>query len=263
MVNYAFVRFDEKTMARVTGKDLPISTKTSREVVKFIKGMNTKKAISYLEQVVELKKPIPYTRFNGNVPHKRGKGFGPGRFPKKTSVHIIALIKSLEKNADAKGLDLDKLEIIHGSVSLGATSGGMRWHYGRRRRKKKLTHVQLVAQEVEKEEKKPAKKKETKKEVSKKETKPIEKSIEVPKDIPKETKEEKLKEEAKEEKLKEEAKEEKLKEETKEEKLKEETKEEKLKEEAKKEEKKLLEKVSSKAGEVEKEKEEARVEDKK
>jgi len=112
----------------VTGKDIargrvneaPISPKHAIEIAGFIKGMNLDDAASYLNDVVALKKPIPFKRFNRNVPHRKGLvGWDAGRFPKKASQVYIRLINSVRKNAEYDGLELTQLRIIHVSANRG------------------------------------------------------------------------------------------------------------------------------------------------
>jgi len=152
---YAFQKFDPKEMVRVVGRSLPISTKASVEIAAFIKGKQIDKAITNLEKVVEGKLAVPYKRYVKDIPHRKGAGMRTGRFPKKASKHIIVLLKSLRSNAQNQGLDTSKLFIIHAA----AQKGPIVFHYGRRRTKRKNTHFEIVAKQIEKEEKKKTSKK--------------------------------------------------------------------------------------------------------
>jgi len=60
-----------ENVARAKANELPISPKHSIEIARFIKNMTTTEARAYLADVVELKKAIPFKRFNRNVAHKR------------------------------------------------------------------------------------------------------------------------------------------------------------------------------------------------
>jgi large subunit ribosomal protein L22 len=76
--------------------------------------MRLDKAKEVLEQVVELKTPIPYRRHNKKVAHRKGaQGYDAGRFPKKTAGEILKLLDSVESNAEFKGLYTDRLKIVH------------------------------------------------------------------------------------------------------------------------------------------------------
>jgi large subunit ribosomal protein L22 len=112
----------------VTGKDIargrvneaPISPKHAIEIASFIKGMNLDDAATYLNDVLALKKPIPFKRFNRDVPHRKGLvGWDAGRFPNKASKVYLRLINSIRKNAEYDGLEVTQLKIIHVSANRG------------------------------------------------------------------------------------------------------------------------------------------------
>lgn len=106
--------------ARAKANELPISPKHSIEIARFIKNMTTTEAKAYLADVVELKKAIPFKRFNRNVAHKRGLSKWPaGRYPVKAATAYIRLIESVEKNAEYIGLDTENLRIDHVSANRG------------------------------------------------------------------------------------------------------------------------------------------------
>ncbi len=150
MAKYSFQKYDEKKMVRVRGRHLPISLKTTTEVLRFVKGRNIDKAISLLEEVKEAKRPVPFLRYKKDIPHRKGK-ISVGRFPKKVSENVINLLESLKANAKDKGLDEKSLSIIHAAAHPGPNL----WHYGRhRRRLRKVCHAEIVAQEAKKEVKK-------------------------------------------------------------------------------------------------------------
>ena len=90
----------KKSEAVVKGISLPLSTKTSRDICKFIKGKNIQKAIAELGQIAIKKKALP---MKGELPHRKGKIMSGG-YPKKASEYFIGLLKSLQGNANANGL---------------------------------------------------------------------------------------------------------------------------------------------------------------
>ncbi len=143
----SFQAYDSKTMAKVVGTHLPISSKNSREIARVIAGMNLDAAIKYLEDVMDKKRAVPYKRYNRDTPHRKGNGFGAGRFPNKSSMFIINLLKSLKANASDKSLDSDNLQIVH----VAAQRGSVLWHYGRLRgRRRKCTHFEAIAKAIDK-----------------------------------------------------------------------------------------------------------------
>lgn len=125
----------KKTEAVVNAKNLPISTKDSAAICKFIKNKKIENAIADLEQVLLLKKAVP---MKGEIPHKKGKGMASGRFPKNAAQSFIKLLKSLSANATYNGLEEP---IIAAAVAnIGARPyGKFGWV------RKKRSHVKLKA----------------------------------------------------------------------------------------------------------------------
>jgi large subunit ribosomal protein L22 len=109
----------EKT-AKASGRELKVSHKAAREVCRAIKGMMLNSAKEYLRDVVAKKKAIPYTRYKKKLPHRHGliKTFA-GRYPVKPSEQILDVLNSAQSNAENKGLDVDRLRIIHAAAYQG------------------------------------------------------------------------------------------------------------------------------------------------
>jgi large subunit ribosomal protein L22 len=113
--------------------------------------MTTSEAKAYLADVVELKKAIPFKRFNRNVAHKRGLSKWPaGRYPVKAAEAYIRLLESVEKNAEYIGLDVEKLRIDHVAANTGR---GLRAFFpramGRATPKRRETvNIEIVVSEV-------------------------------------------------------------------------------------------------------------------
>ena len=141
--NYAFQEYDEGTMSRAYGRALSISTKKSVEVCNWIKGKSLSSALKMLEDVVAMRKAVPYSRFNQELAHQRATG--PGGFPINVAKNVILILKSAEANASAKGLNTSSLKIVHICAHLGSRP----FRHGRKRRvKAKRTHIEVVLQEV-------------------------------------------------------------------------------------------------------------------
>ena len=85
----------KKTEVAVNAKSVPISTKYSMAICKFIKYKTIEQAINDLEAVIVKKKAVP---MKGEIPHRKGRIMS-GRFPKRASEHFIILLNSLAKNA--------------------------------------------------------------------------------------------------------------------------------------------------------------------
>ena len=123
----------KKTEAIVNVVNLPISTKHSIAVCRFIKNKKIENAISELEQVFSFKKAVP---MKGEIPHRKGKGMMSGRYPKKATEHFIKLLKALSANANTNGLD--NPVIVEAVANIASRPFGK---FGRVR--KKRTHVKI------------------------------------------------------------------------------------------------------------------------
>lgn len=111
---------DPERTAKASGREIRVSPKSAREVCKAIKGMMLNRAKRYLMDVMEKKKAVPFTRFNKKAGHRRGleKGFA-GRYPVKTAKHILKVLEGAEANAEHKGLDAERMRVIHTSAYPG------------------------------------------------------------------------------------------------------------------------------------------------
>ncbi len=135
------VKKPKKTEAMVNAKNLPMSTKDSAAICRFIKNKKIENAIADLEQVLRLKKSIS---MKGEIPHRKGKGIMSGRFPRKAAQNFIKLLKSLSANATYNGLE--EPVISEAITNIGARPyGKFGWV------RKKRTHVKLKAVEIKKE----------------------------------------------------------------------------------------------------------------
>ncbi len=120
-LNYSIEPDSEET-AKAMGKELHISRKHAHEISSTIKGMKIDVAKRYLEDVAALKQAVPYKRFTGNIPHR--KGMCTGRYPQKAAKEFLKVIKNAENNAEYKGLDSENLKITHIATKKGHTYRG-------------------------------------------------------------------------------------------------------------------------------------------
>lgn len=109
------------------GKEVPcLKAWASQERVHFkpmfetgraIKGMNAKKAITYLEQVIAHKRAVPFFRYNEGVAHhEQGHEFGcpQARWPEKSCKLYIKLLKNALSSAPQKPeINADNLVVAH------------------------------------------------------------------------------------------------------------------------------------------------------
>lgn len=171
-MKYSFQDFDSKNSVKVSGRNMPVSHKQCYEVANFIRGKQIDRAIKLLENVIIQKTAVPYRRYNRDICHKAGK-VGPGRYPRKTSEHIIKLLRNLKGQAQDKGLDTVKVFIVHAAMQKGLRLR----HYGRKiGTVRKNTNFELVGKEIEKAEKKPEKKQASQE--KKTEMKPLQHAVE-------------------------------------------------------------------------------------
>ena len=149
---YSITDMDVEKTVKASGRELRISHKHAREVCKTIKGMNLDQAKDYLQQVIQKKKPVPFRRFNKHVPHRHGleKAFS-GRYPVNAAQQILKVLEGAEANAEYKGLDMERLRIIHASTSQGMKiKRFIPRAFGRSSpRFRTLSHVELVLEEME------------------------------------------------------------------------------------------------------------------
>lgn len=147
---YAFQNYDRTRHVRASIREKTISHKHAREIAVTIKGMSIDTARTYLQDVIRLKRAVPFRRYKNEVGHKSDTGVMSGRYPQKAATEFVKLLDNLESNAEYRGMDLDRLKIINATVHKGRkierfTPRAM----GRSSPKINiLTHVELVAQEI-------------------------------------------------------------------------------------------------------------------
>jgi len=125
MAGYS-IEADPETTAKAIGKELHISPKHCIEICNLLRGKTLVDAKHILEEVIELKRPVPFRRHKRYVAHKRGKGFGAGRYPVNASAAILRILADAEHNAEYKGLDPEIMKLTHISSNLGKTYQGWR-----------------------------------------------------------------------------------------------------------------------------------------
>merc|ERR1712093_528390 len=119
---YARTLENEAESCKAKGSNLRVHFKNTRETCLAIKGMDLKKAQSYLQHVIEHKEAVPFRRFCGGVGRtsqakNAGSTNGQARWPKKSAEYVLNLLSNAEANAEMKSLDVDKLFIAHIQVN--------------------------------------------------------------------------------------------------------------------------------------------------
>ena len=145
--------FSQKRTASAIIKNNPISLKYSLEIIRHIKGKRLDKAMTFLGRVINMQEHVPLRVYHGKVAHRKGQSHSyvkSGRYPIRTSIGILNLLRSVKANADFKGLDAENLIILHmfasqgfkriGNQAMGRISGKRRTH--------KSCHVEIVVVEA-------------------------------------------------------------------------------------------------------------------
>jgi large subunit ribosomal protein L22 len=169
MVGYSYSTKIEANMAKAVSHSLPISTKISGQVCRFIKGMPLAKAKQALIDVMGKKRAVPMFVHYKETAHK--PGMAVGRYPVKACKHVLDVVSSAEANAQFKGLTTGDLVVHHAVAQQGPTSRGQ----GRTGGWAKRTHIEIVlaaqkqpAKKEKKAEQKPTQTHMTKKQEAKK-----------------------------------------------------------------------------------------------
>jgi large subunit ribosomal protein L22 len=148
---YSVIGLNSDRTAKASGRDLRISPKATTEVCKVIRGMNLNKARNYLQDVLDEKRFVPYKRHKKKVAHKTGmKGWYAGRRPVKAIREVMKILTNVEANASDKGLDIDRLKIVHVSAQKARTiKGYVPRAFGRSSpNHNQLCHVELIVEEM-------------------------------------------------------------------------------------------------------------------
>ena len=128
----------KKEEAVAQGLGVAMSKRHAMYICTFIKNKKIDNAMKELEEVIILKRAIP---FKGEIPHRKGDMMS-GRYPVNASKIFITMLKGLKGNCIVNGLDMDKTRIYYASAnwaSRPARRGG---------RKAKRTNVVLKAKEI-------------------------------------------------------------------------------------------------------------------
>jgi large subunit ribosomal protein L22 len=145
--HYSVKELDETRTVKASLREIDVSPKWSREVCRAIVGLTIPEAKKLMEDVIAMRRMIPYRRYKKNRAH-HAETKGAGGYPVKVAKHMLKLLESLEANADFKGLDPDEIVIVHAAA-----------HKARRIRKfmprafgratpydKQLVHIEVVGE---------------------------------------------------------------------------------------------------------------------
>jgi ribosomal protein uL22 len=140
--NYAYQKSEENTVKAV-GRNLNVSPKQGTEICKYVRGRPLAQAKMLLQQSIDMKRAVPFTRFTNGLGHK--SGMSAGRYHPKACALILNVIKSAEANAKNKGFNGADLKVVHIAMQIGPKNQ----HAGRQRRSIfKNSHIEVVLQEI-------------------------------------------------------------------------------------------------------------------
>lgn len=140
---------DPEKTSKAMGKELSVSPKHCREVLKMLRGMKVEKAKEYLEGVIDKTVPVPYSRYKKYLRPK--PKVGPARYPVNAAKAILKVIESAKANAEYKGLDADNMRVKVACAHRGRIQQGyMPRAFGRSSPwNEQTTNIEIVLEEVE------------------------------------------------------------------------------------------------------------------
>jgi large subunit ribosomal protein L22 len=137
--------------ARASGRDLRISPKAAREICNAIRHMRLEEARIFLQEVIDLKRAVPYRHHKKKVGHKRGlnKWFA-GRYPVKAAKEILKVLNSLEANCENQDLDVERVKLVHTAAQRARIlKRYIPRAFGRSSpRHEHLCHIELMGEEI-------------------------------------------------------------------------------------------------------------------
>lgn len=127
--------------AKARAMNLPVSTKHCIELSRNLRYKTTVEAKKLMEEVLSYKKALPFYRFVHDIGHRQG--VGSGRYPQKATKEFMHLVKAVEANAQAKGMNIANLKII----KILANRAAVPRTGNRQRRGTKRTHLEIEVRE--------------------------------------------------------------------------------------------------------------------
>ena len=140
---------DPDKTAKAYGYELHCSRKDSMNLAYAIRGKKTEDAKKFLQEIIDMKRPLPAVYHKRKRAHQ--KGIGPGSFPQKAARYMLKTLVNAENNAEYKGFDVENMKIAHISTYGGrVTKGIMPRAQGRATDKNTLTtNIEIIIEEVE------------------------------------------------------------------------------------------------------------------
>ena len=118
-------KVDEERTSKAMRGEMHISPKHAFEICRELQGMLAEDAKAYLEDVICMKRAVPFKRHKRNVGHRSSLvGWDAGRYPVKASSEILKLVIDAESNAMYKDLEPERMRIKHIATKKGRTIRG-------------------------------------------------------------------------------------------------------------------------------------------
>ena len=113
---------NESKVAKASGSHIRVHFKHCREIANAIKGKSVVQAKTYLENVLQYKDAIPFTKYTGGIGrHSAAKKYKtPGdkvAWPQKATKTFLDLLTNIASNSQAKGLDVSKVLLTHANCN--------------------------------------------------------------------------------------------------------------------------------------------------
>ncbi|MEM1579659.1 MAG: 50S ribosomal protein L22 [Nitrososphaerota archaeon] len=145
--DYSVKDLDPARTVKASLREIDVSPKFSREVCRAIVGLTIPEAKKLMEDVIAMKKMIPYRRYRKKRAH-HAQTRGPGGYPVKIAKHMLKLLESLEANAEFKGLDPDSVIIRYAVAHKGRViKKFIERAFGRATPyNKTLTHIEVIGE---------------------------------------------------------------------------------------------------------------------
>ena len=152
MPNWGYsARSDPGEGVKASGRDLRISPKAAREICGAIRHKRLDEARRFLQDVIDMKRAVPYRRHKKEVPHRAGLNkWYAGRYPVKAAREILKVLDSLEANCEDQGFDVERMRLVHVAAQRARVlKKFIPRAFGRSSpNHEHLCHIELLAEEV-------------------------------------------------------------------------------------------------------------------
>lgn len=142
-------------MAKARGDHIRVHYKHCREIGEAIKGRSVNNAKAYLENVLQYKEGVPFTKYTGGIGrHAQAKQLKVAgdkiAWPQKATKVFLGLLTNITANAAAKGLDIEKCTITHANSNQAPKMHRRTYRaHGRvNNYNSSPAHIQLIAEEA-------------------------------------------------------------------------------------------------------------------